>query len=149
MTHARIKKTALVLVATLALVAVSSSVATAAHPSFSFSIGSPHHYGHSYGSYHYVTPPIRTHRVFHAISPHWTPGHGLHGYGHYNYIPHVRHSSWYHHCSCSRPGPHRAIYLNGMPLSIAEMGGVATVFLPPPKKSQISWESGRKSLAGD
>ena len=40
--------------------------------------------------------------------------------------------------SRSRPGPHRAIYLNGMPLSIAEMGGVATVFLPPFEKSQIS-----------
>ena len=51
--------------------------------------------------------------------------------------------------SRSRPGPHRAIYPNGMPPSVAEMGGVATVFLPPFKKSQISYESGQKSLAGD
>ena len=49
--------------------------------------------------------------------------------------------------SRSRPGPHRAIYPNGMPLSVAVMGGVATVFSP--KKSQISWESGQKSLVGD
>jgi hypothetical protein len=51
--------------------------------------------------------------------------------------------------SRSRPGPHRATYPNGMPLSIAEMGGAATVSLPPPKKSKTSWESGSKSLAGD
>ena len=97
MTLTRIKKTALVLVAALTLVAVSSSVASAAHPSFSFSIGSPYHFGHSYGGYYHVTPPVHTHRVFHADRLHWTPGRGLHTHGHYDYIPHVGHSSWLHH----------------------------------------------------
>ncbi len=43
--------------------------------------------------------------------------------------------------SRSRFGPHRANYLNGTTVSIAEFAVGSIIFLPPPKKSKISWKS--------